>query len=83
MNIESNYLLFYKLFSPFFPLFGQRTFFSITELVFRGKRDFYLFYYNAIFKDSALFKQTQGIIEIDVIVAEKHVYLNSVEKYLD
>ena len=83
MNIESDQLLFYKLFFPFFPLFGQKTFFSITELVFRGKRDFFLFYYNAVFKDCVLFKQTQGIIEIDVIVVEKHVYLNSVEKYLD
>ena len=32
-------------------IFGQRSFFFITELVFRGKRKFYLFYCNAIFQD--------------------------------
>ena len=36
--------------------FGRRTFFSIIKLVFQGKREFYLFYYHAIFKDPVLFK---------------------------
>ena len=36
--------------------FGQRTFFFIIELVFRGKREFHLFNYNAIFKNRALLK---------------------------
>ena len=31
-------------------MFGQRTFFTIIKLVFGEKREFYLFYYNAIFK---------------------------------
>ena len=37
-------------------MFGQRTFSSIVKLVFRGKREFNLFHYNAIFKDRVLFK---------------------------
>ena len=37
-------------------IFGQITFFSIIKLVFRGKRGFYLFHYNAVFKDRVLFK---------------------------
>ena len=49
-------------------VFGQRTFFSIIKLVFRGKREFYSFYYNAVLKDCALFKQTQSSIEIDVML---------------
>ena len=31
-------------------IFGQKTFFSSIKLVFRGKRQFYLFYYDTIFK---------------------------------
>ena len=37
-------------------LFGQRTFFSIIKLIFWEKREFYLFYYNAFFKDRVLIK---------------------------
>ena len=37
-------------------LFGQKTFFSIIKVVFLGKREFYLFFYNAIFKDRLLIK---------------------------
>ena len=29
-------------------IFGQRTFFSIIKLVFRGKFGFYLFYHNTL-----------------------------------
>ena len=36
--------------------FSQRTFFSIIKLVFLGKRELDLFYYNTIFKDRVLFK---------------------------
>ena len=32
-------------------IFGQMTFLSIMKLVFQGKREFNLFYYNAILKD--------------------------------
>ena len=42
-------------------------------LVFQEKREFHLFYYNAIFKDRMLFKWTQSSIEIDVIVVKKHM----------
>ena len=63
-------------------IFGQRTFFSIIKLVLRQKYKFYLFYYNVIFKDHILVKQTQPIIEIDIIVVKKHVFLNFVEKYV-
>ena len=52
--------------------FGQRISFSIIKLVFRRKREFYLFEFNAIFKSRVIFKQTQSSIEIDVIVAKKH-----------
>ena len=37
-------------------MFGQGTFFFIKKLFSRGKREFYLLYYNAIFKDRVLFK---------------------------
>ena len=37
-------------------IFGQRTFFSITKLVFREKRESYLLSNNVIFKDRVLFK---------------------------
>ena len=37
-------------------IFGQRTFFPIIKLVFREKREFYLFFDDAIFKDRVLFK---------------------------
>ena len=40
-------------------IFGRITFLSIIKLIFQGKREFYLFYYNTIFKDHILFKQTQ------------------------
>ena len=32
-------------------MFGQRTFFSMIKPIFREKREFYLFFYDAIFKD--------------------------------
>ena len=48
-------------------------FFSTIKLVFQGKRELYLFYYNAISKGPVLFKSTQSSIEIDVIVVEKHI----------
>ena len=35
---------------------GQTTFFSIIKLVSREKREFYLLYYNAIFKGRVLFE---------------------------
>ena len=51
--------------------------------VFREKRGFYSFYYNAIFKDHVLIKQTKSSIEIDVIVVRKtYAFLNFVEKYV-
>ena len=37
-------------------IFDQKTFFSIIKLVFLGKHECYLFYYNVIFKDRVLFK---------------------------
>ena len=63
-------------------IFCQKTFFSIITLDFRGKRELYLFYYNAIFKDRVLCKQTQSNIEIDAIVVKKHLFLNFAEKYV-
>ena len=52
-------------------IFGQRTFFSSIKLVFQGKRQFYLFYYDTIFKYRVLFKKAQSSIEIDIIVVKK------------
>ena len=45
----------YRLLTSYAIIFGQRTFFSIMKLVFRGKREFYLFCYS-IFKDRVLLK---------------------------
>ena len=36
--------------------FGQRTFFSIINLIFREKHEFYIFYNSLIFKFRILFK---------------------------
>ena len=63
-------------------MFGQRTFFSVNKLVFRGKRGFSLLCCSAILKDRVLFKQTQSTIEIDVNVVKKHIPLNFIEKYV-
>ena len=41
---------------------------------FPGKREFYLCYYKAIFKDHILFKLTQPSNKIDVTVVKKHLY---------
>ena len=49
-NFQKTELTFYVI------IFGQSTFFSIINLVFREKCKFYLFYYNAIFKDGVLLK---------------------------
>ena len=54
-------------------MFGQRTLFSIVNLVFLGYCESYLFYYNAIFEDRVLFKKTQLSIEIDVILKSKNM----------
>ena len=43
-------------------ILDQRTFFSIIKLVFREKREFYLFYYDAIFKDS-VFSKTNNTVK--------------------
>ena len=51
------------------------------KLVFREKHEFYLFYYDTIFKDHVLFRQTQSRIEIDAIVV-KNMSVNFVEKYV-
>ena len=45
-----------KLLTSYAIIFGQRTLFSIIKFVFWGKREFYLIYYNAIFKVRVLFK---------------------------
>ena len=37
-------------------MFGQRTSFPMIKPIFQEKREFYLFFYNAIFKDRLLFK---------------------------
>ena len=63
-------------------MFGQRTFFSVNKLVFRGKRGFSLLCCSAILKDCVLFKQTQSTIEIDVNVVKKHIPSNFIEKYV-
>ena len=52
-------------------IFGQRTFFSSIKLVFQGQCQFYLFYYDTIFKYRVLFKKAQSSIEIDIIVVKK------------
>ena len=59
--------------TSYLVIFGQRTFFSITKLVFREKRESYLLSNNVIFKDRVLFKWTQSSIEIDVIVVKKNM----------
>ena len=51
-------------------LYLVRELFFLSENLFWGKREFYLFYYNAILEDCVLFKKTQSIIEIDVIVVK-------------
>ena len=47
---------FSKNLSSYEMIFGETTFFSIIKLVFGGKREFYLFYYNAALKYRVLFK---------------------------
>ena len=42
----------------------------MIRLVFTEKREFYLFYYDLIFKDPVLSNQIQSGIEIDVIVVK-------------
>ena len=50
-NLKKNYsFTFYTI------IFGQRAFIPIIKFVFQEKHEFYLFYYNTIFKDYALFK---------------------------
>ena len=66
--LKTVYLLTYAI------IFGQRTFFSIIKFVFREKRDFYLLYYNAIFRDHVLLHYTRSSIEIDVTEVKKHVF---------
>ena len=57
MNIKENVRKFKKLLiTSYAIIFGQRTFISIIKLVFRGKRELYLFYDTAILKDRVLFK---------------------------
>ena len=46
---------FSKNLSSYEMIFGETTFFSIIKLVFGGKREFYLFYYNAALKYRVLF----------------------------
>ena len=67
----------WKLISPKNNL---ELFFSIIKLVFRGKHEFYLFYYSAIFKD----RVPRDFVEHwnDVIVVKKHVFLHFIEKYV-
>ena len=52
------------------------------KLVFWGKREFNLFYFNAIFKGRVLLKTTPSSIETDVIVVKKYVFWNFVGKYV-
>ena len=47
-----------KVFTSYAIIFGPITFFSIIKLVSREKREFYLFCYNAVFKDSVAFKDS-------------------------
>ena len=63
-------------------IFGETVFFSIIKHVFGERREFYLYYYDHIFKDCVLFRWTCSSIEIDVIVVKKHVFLNFLEKYV-
>ena len=75
--------LLMNIFYCFAIIFGQRTFFSITKLVFQEKCEFYLFYYlNTISKDWILFKYTWLRIQIGIIAMKKHVFLNVLEKYV-
>ena len=55
-NHETNLRNFWKHFTTYAIIFGQRTFFSIIKLVFRGKLESYFFFYNTVFKDHVLFK---------------------------
>ena len=54
----------------------------MIKLVFQGKREFYVFCYDAILKDRVLIKKTLSSNEIDVNVVKKHMsFLNFFEKY--
>ena len=53
----------------------ENLFSGLRELVFREKTWVFFFYYNAIFKDCALFKYSKLSIEIDIIIVKKHIYL--------
>ena len=60
----------------------KKSYFLCNNICFPRKREFHLFYYNAIFKDRVSFKLTQSSIEIDVIVVKKYVFFNFVENYV-
>ena len=52
-NVKNSWL------TPYAIIFGQRTFFSIIELVFWEKHEFYLRHYNVIFKDRVLLSRLE------------------------
>ena len=52
ISLKENVRIFKKLFTSYAVIFCQRTFFSIIKAGFPGKREFYLFSYNAFFQRS-------------------------------
>ena len=61
-------------------IFGQRTLFSFIKLLFQQNHELYFMY--SITMQFLMIVETLSSIEIDVIVAKKHVFLNFIEKYL-
>ena len=56
-------------------IWSENFLFLIIKPDFQVKLEFYLFYYNAFFKDCILFKWTRSSIEIDTIVVKKHIFV--------
>ena len=58
-NIKREPKNFFKKLTSYAIIFGQMNFFFIIRLVVRVKREFCLFYSNAILKDRVLIKYSQ------------------------
>ena len=61
-------------------MFGQRTLFSFIKRLFQQNHELYFMY--SITMQFLMIVETLSSIEIDVIAAKKHVFLNFIEKYL-
>ena len=63
-------------------IFGQRTFFSIIKLVFRGKHEFYLFSYNGISKIAYYLSRLSRALKLASLWAKNIFFLDFVQKYV-